>query len=51
MLETHRDYIAGEVLAESVNVGDNMLGCTFIVNETVEGEEVSIGFASKAEAA
>jgi isoleucyl-tRNA synthetase len=50
VLHTHRDTIAEQVLAASLTEGD-MHGCTFIANETVENEEVSIGFSSKAAAA
>jgi isoleucyl-tRNA synthetase len=49
-LQVHRDYIAEQVLAATVTEGD-MMGCTFIRNETIESEEVSIGFTSQAEAA
>ena len=49
-LETHSDYIKEQVLAASLSQGD-MQGCTFITNETIENEEVSIGFSSKAVAA
>ena len=49
-LREHRDYIAEQVLAASLTEGD-MQGCTFIRNETIENEEVSIGFCSKAAAA
>jgi len=38
------------VLAASLTEGD-MHGCTFIANETIENEEVSIGFLAKAAAA
>jgi len=49
-LHAHRDYIMGQVLAASFDEGD-MHGCTFISNETIENEEVSIGFTSAAAAA
>lgn len=50
MLNSHRDYIADQVLAASITEGD-MRGCSFIRNETIENEEISIGFISHAEAA
>ncbi len=43
VLDTHRDYISEQVLAASLEQG-NMQGCTFIANEIIEGQEVSIGF-------
>jgi len=49
-LQTHQEYISEQVLATSLTLGD-MQGCTFITNETIENEEVSIGFTTKAEAA
>jgi len=49
-LAQHRDYIAAQVLAASLTTGD-MHGCTYIANETIENEEVSIGFSARAEAA
>jgi len=49
-LHAHRDTIAEQVLATSLTEGD-MQGCTYIVNETIESEEVSIGFSVQAVAA
>ena len=46
MLSVHRDYVAEQVLAETLTEGD-MQGCGFIANETIEHEEVSIGFNAK----
>lgn len=45
VLEFHKDYIAEQVLAESLAEGD-MRGCTHIRNDTIENEDVSIGFAN-----
>ncbi len=49
-VQTYHDYIAEQVLAASLTQGD-MKGCSFIVNETIENEEVSIGFSTQAAAA
>jgi isoleucyl-tRNA synthetase len=48
-LETHGQYISNQVLAETLSVGD-MQGCSFMVNETIENEEVSIGISLMAAA-
>ena len=46
-LNSHRSYIADQVLAASVTEGD-MQGCTFVNNDLIESYEVSIGFMPEA---
>ena len=46
MLHNFGEYIAEQVLASSISEGD-MNNCSFIANETIENEEVSIGFINK----
>ena len=46
MLLNFGGYIAEQVLASSISEGD-MHNCSFITNDTIENEEVSIGFAQK----
>jgi isoleucyl-tRNA synthetase len=50
VLHNYRQYIADQVLASTLTEGD-MAGCSFIANETIENEMVSIGFSAKAYAA
>lgn len=49
-LHAHQDTIAQQVLAVSLTESD-MQGCSYITNETIESEEVSIGFTLHAAAA
>jgi isoleucyl-tRNA synthetase len=46
-LHSHKEYIAEQVLAETLTEGD-MQHCSHIRNDTIENEDISIGFANKA---
>ncbi len=44
-LHVHKDYIGQQVLAEAFVEGD-MVDCDFIINETIDTEQISIGFTT-----